>query len=741
MTSPSDGKTAFIAPTAQAIRQYMRGAFRGGLQNYDRVVLPLCGRLQLAEMAVDAGWRVFELECSDTNLWSAILGSMAAGKDLADLGIDFQQDHEWSDWARTKVQGQMTAAAVGLLLKLAPLNPHVTADRLFRDELWANRDHYSHQLQAGAQRLAEKLRGIDFKVADVFGVVSAAANDERALVYVGVPSFYGKPFACVGERGNSKALITWNAPVIAPFEARTGLDKLHHDLMPGNALAFFHWPERAIADPYRDKSVFVHDHGSSREHILCNRPDEARLLVKARKETDVKPAPYPMLPVGYDAETPAVAQVVPCSKESALYYTDLWGVALGGGRVGRCFLVMINGMVAAVFGINFADIRTSRGPWVTLTFAAYPKCHQWWLEDVLPAVLTSQQAWQVFESIGDAPLYELSEIRVDLIDSPQQIDKLLAAWEAVDVDLAQRERLVDGRDHAIVHGRIKQWENPFSYPLKAMAYDDGTRSTGWQKLLAGTRPFPDVILQHGPSSLFRVTDHPDFQAAKAGDRGAAQRVVAAALTPEACARVAGLINNHNAVLVPVRNGFNALPVVYAQDLGERLGGVPVDEGLVQVNRAERSGKDAIYRLVHRAAFNGPIHAGKVHVLVDDMVTQGGTFAELRSWIVSQGGAVLGCTALTGAPYSHVLYPRADVLAYARNKFQGLDDWWQATMGYPLACLTDSEAYSLGRFATLQALQERVAAALSGVPELRTIPRVPWPESVDFSAESVHAAEV
>jgi hypoxanthine-guanine phosphoribosyltransferase len=209
--------------------------------------------------------------------------------------------------------------------------------------------------------------------------------------------------------------------------------------------------------------------------------------------------------------------------------------------------------------------------------------------------------------------------------------------------------------------------------------------------------FPDVVVQQPYNSPMRVRQLPDYEAAKRlGDKDAATRVIDNALHPDAMSQLTRLAHS-NPVLVPVHKGHakrgNQLPRAYAEALGVKLG-LEVDTRIVQTNQPGRTGASKIERLFERAEFDGPVIPGRDYLIVDDAVTQGGTLAELRSYIESRGGRVVGATTLMGARDSHMLAPRRTTLQELRTKFPDLESWWKNHVGYTLDALTESEARAL-----------------------------------------------
>jgi len=220
------------------------------------------------------------------------------------------------------------------------------------------------------------------------------------------------------------------------------------------------------------------------------------------------------------------------------------------------------------------------------------------------------------------------------------------------------------------------------------------------------------VIQQPAHSTVRIIDHPDYGAAKSGDVNAAAIVVVDIIDHRGIERLRALIGNRKPTLVAVHaeeaTGRNKLPMAYAEELGYQFG-LEVDVDIVQANRPERTGQDAVHRLAQRAEFDGPVKPGSDYVLVDDAVTQGGTLADLRSYIELRGGNVIGATTLIGAPDSHILAPRPRTLAALREKLPSLERWWIKAYGHGLDALTESEAQALRRFDSTDAIRDRLAA--------------------------------
>jgi hypothetical protein len=218
---------------------------------------------------------------------------------------------------------------------------------------------------------------------------------------------------------------------------------------------------------------------------------------------------------------------------------------------------------------------------------------------------------------------------------------------------------------------------------------------------------PDAIIG---STLGSASKHPDYAAAKGGDVAAATRLAVDLVTPEMVAKVATALGGARPRVLPVAaeesSGRNKIPRAVAEVLAARLG-LETATGIVQANRARRTGLDGLDRIFAPVDFAGAVEPGD-YLLVDDTLTQGGTFAALASHIREGGGNVVGVVALTGKQYSAKIQPSPETLTSLRQKHGDLEDQVRAATGYGFDALTESEARYLARFEPAQRLRDRIA---------------------------------
>ncbi len=223
--------------------------------------------------------------------------------------------------------------------------------------------------------------------------------------------------------------------------------------------------------------------------------------------------------------------------------------------------------------------------------------------------------------------------------------------------------------------------------------------------------FPDVVI-HAEESP--VKKHPRYAAAKAGDVSAAKDLVLETITIGAIDRISAIIGAGQPHLLAIHaletDGANAIPGVLAQVLSKLLG-LPLANGIIQINRVSHTGAGGYHRLASPALFDGPVSEPE-YFLVDDFIGQGGTLANLKGFVESRGARVLGATVLTGKAYSAKLRLMEETLQALRSKHGNeFEQWWIAAFGYGFEKLTESEARYLLRADNAHAISARIIASV------------------------------
>lgn len=173
-----------------------------------------------------------------------------------------------------------------------------------------------------------------------------------------------------------------------------------------------------------------------------------------------------------------------------------------------------------------------------------------------------------------------------------------------------------------------------------------------------------------------------FTEAKHGDIQAASDVVNMCIKP--CRMIELKRRYPHAVLLPIITK-NRLPEAFATQFG-----MNVHTGVYELESQNRKTLTAMERLLHKPCFLGKINGGTDYIIVDDIVTQGGTISELRKYIIRNGGTVSAVTALASstdsriiAPVDQDIYSLIDKFTYTLlidvlTKYNIADDVWELT---------------------------------------------------------------
>lgn len=220
-----------------------------------------------------------------------------------------------------------------------------------------------------------------------------------------------------------------------------------------------------------------------------------------------------------------------------------------------------------------------------------------------------------------------------------------------------------------------------------------------------------------------ISDHPAFfPAKKRRDARAALRLI------EDVAQDGTLDRLHDAtvefrqhgrlvVLAPgamPSDSNNALAITYAHWLAVEMRW-DVEERLFQRKDFSKDFSDFWPRLAHSSEFYGEITPGRHYVLVDDILTLGGTLADLRGFVIANGGHVVAMSTLAHRSGVDVQISLAEKTRFGLlSAYRGaLDEFCAQELGYGQDCLTEFEGRRLQRFASLDAVRDGLNGARNG----------------------------
>ncbi|MGO3740770.1 phosphoribosyltransferase [Kerstersia sp.] len=218
------------------------------------------------------------------------------------------------------------------------------------------------------------------------------------------------------------------------------------------------------------------------------------------------------------------------------------------------------------------------------------------------------------------------------------------------------------------------------------------------------------------STLGAMNSHPDYAAAKGGDVVSSLKVAKAMLTDDFMAQIGAVLGRLRPLVLPVISeevsGRNKIPLAAAELLAFRLG-LQTETRIVQANKPMRTALSGLERLFSSPVFSGPVVLGQTYLMLDDTLTQGGTFAALSSYLKAHGGRPIAAVALSGKRYSADLAITPVTLDSLRNKHGDLEPSFVAATGYGYDELTESEARYLSNFKPVERMRDRIVAGGRG----------------------------
>lgn len=217
--------------------------------------------------------------------------------------------------------------------------------------------------------------------------------------------------------------------------------------------------------------------------------------------------------------------------------------------------------------------------------------------------------------------------------------------------------------------------------------------------------------------LGELNSHPAYDEAKRGGMAAAFFVADSLVTPQLIESVFyyfGIKTSDMPVtILPVlaqeAQGRNKIPLAAALRIEEDAR-LPVETNIVQASKVGRTGLSGLDRVFTMPEFEGEVRTDTTYLLLDDTLTQGGTFAALAAHIRQSGGQVIGALALTGKQYSAKLILEPATLQQLREKYGDIEHEFKTATGYGLSALTQSEARTLASFRPSESVRDRIIAA-------------------------------
>lgn len=313
---------------------------------YTRFVEPCAGTFAMANLAVQNGFKPEQIETSDVNMMSTVLGYAITGQSLEHLEIHAQgfDDSELLDPATTLYAHKYIEIS------------NKAGDKYFFDlltDLRLRRQDHIESINRQIEVVRNLLNGMSYRPLDMWEHLKEVLNDPHALV-IAVPPTILKQYE---KFYDTQGKMTWKEPEYQLFDPETGYQQFYDMCLEAKALVICYQEKRAgeaIGYTIYARSGIRADLNA---YITTNREKEATTLANGKKikrpsESKLEPLDCSMLSRDYEIKEDSKVQVIPVKAAQAQYYRVLWTHNFVGSSATYNRALLIDGYVAGVFGIS-----------------------------------------------------------------------------------------------------------------------------------------------------------------------------------------------------------------------------------------------------------------------------------------------------------------------------------------------------------------------------------------------------
>lgn len=316
---------------------------------YTRFVEPCAGTFAMANLAVQNGFKPEQIETSDVNMMSTVLGYAITGQSLEPLEIHAQgfEDSELLDPA--------TALYAQLYLRTSKNAGNDYFYQMLTDLRLRRKDHIE-SINRQIEVVRNLLHGMSYRPLDMWEHLKEVLDDPHALVIANPPTY----FSGYEKFYDTQGKMTWKEPEYQLFDPETGHQQFYDMCMGAKALVICYQEKRvgeAVGHTIYARSGTRADLNA---YITTNREEEATALANGKKikrpsESKLEPLDCSLLPRDYEIKEDSKVQVIQIKPGQAQYYRLLWTHNIVGSLAKNNFVLLIDGYVSGVFGTFIAD--------------------------------------------------------------------------------------------------------------------------------------------------------------------------------------------------------------------------------------------------------------------------------------------------------------------------------------------------------------------------------------------------
>lgn len=194
---------------------------------------------------------------------------------------------------------------------------------------------------------------MSYRPMDMWDHLREVKDDPHTIIVANPPTY----FAGYEKFYDTQGKMTWKEPPYGMFDPETGHQQLYDMMMDAPALLLCYQEKRA--GEAVGHTIFARSgtRADLNSYITTNREEEAVALAKGKKikrpqEGKLEPLKCSMLPLDYEITEDSDIRIIQIAGANAQYYRMLWTHNFVGSQATYNRAVLIDGYVAAVFGIS-----------------------------------------------------------------------------------------------------------------------------------------------------------------------------------------------------------------------------------------------------------------------------------------------------------------------------------------------------------------------------------------------------
>ena len=348
----------FLGGVPSEQRKYLRVLLEHLIRKGVRKIhIPCTGRFTIVKTAIEAGFERENIYSSDISLFSSLLGYLYAGKKIEDLPFSLVEDEHREVYYKLETDVEKVAYIM-VLMKICQLRPEVYYERTFIEELESNIEKYTKQMVETLEKSIEQFKGIHYDILDVRQYFSDEVYDKDTVIIMNPPAFakgYEKMF-------NFGKYIKYLVPV-----AEFNFDKEYQGIyeFSRNCVSPYIWytsKEAMVRTLPAEEIIYAKENSIEKysyiltPHLHFLEDFDLKYYVEYKKGVGEIPQ-YQLYPKDRDLTLDDKISIKSISKETALYYRDLFAHRLGSTVAELYFGIFVNGDLLSVSGFNTSFLR------------------------------------------------------------------------------------------------------------------------------------------------------------------------------------------------------------------------------------------------------------------------------------------------------------------------------------------------------------------------------------------------